>query len=84
MDSIRDVKRKKNEMFNKYIDSHVQIAYAKADIMIIEENKNSLFGMRENVVYALNTTHACFVTAADAAAVCVLTTSGSPLQAHGR
>ena len=35
----------------KYIDTYVQIAFAKADIMVIEENKNSLFGTRENVSY---------------------------------
>lgn len=49
IDAIHDIKKEKNEMFNKYIDSHVQIAYARADLMIIEENKNSLFGIRENV-----------------------------------
>lgn len=49
VDAIKSVKKSKKKIFQKYIDSHVDLAYAKADVMIIEENKNSLFGTRENV-----------------------------------
>lgn len=51
-DAIHSIKSRKKELLQKYIDSHVAIAYAKADIMIVEENKNSLFGTRENVCHA--------------------------------
>jgi hypothetical protein len=49
VDSLKDVKLARSENMQKYIDSQVQIAFAKADLMVIEESKNSLFGTRENV-----------------------------------
>ena len=48
-DAINELKQMKKENFDKYINSYVEIAYAKADIMILNESKESIFGIKENV-----------------------------------
>ncbi len=48
-DALKEFRRKKKDAMHKYIESHVQIAYARADLMLLRDNKDSVFDSQENV-----------------------------------
>ncbi len=49
-DAIKEYRRKKKDAMQKYVDTHVQIAYARADLMLLRDSKDSVFGSQENVL----------------------------------
>ena len=49
VDTLKKTKKQRKDDLDKYVDCQVQIALSKADLMVLEENKNAIFGLRENV-----------------------------------